>query len=188
MKYLLLLLVSFNIFADTEIGFRANDIPLNQFLGSMAFESVKNYTPFCHALGVPSAGTTVTNAGTFVAVNFQTASAARGGCTTVTGSSTFTSPVTGYYEVCAHVEFTSQTYAAGNIIQLKTYVDGVASKRMDYKHIEAIFTGIVSLGGLCSTELLTFGQVLTIQVSNNRTAGNTDTTTDSWVTVKRLSE
>jgi hypothetical protein len=189
MKYLILLLISFNTFAQSVIvGSGANQVPLNGMLGSMAFERAQNYNTNCHALGSTTGATSVAASG-FTAINFQNANRSLGQCSTAIGASTFTAPRTAFYHVCSYIEFASVAYTAGNTASMAMFVNGVQGQSMDYDVVEVAATRILALSG-CATQLLNTGDVLTIRASNSRTGGTNTSGTEltGWVSITKIAE
>jgi len=164
MKYLILLLISFNAFAI--IGTGANQVPANGMLGSMAFERVQNYSDSMVARAENRAGTSVTASDTDIP--FATSIISSIG--SIASSGTFTASSSGIYLVCSKISFSAQAYTSADVATLNLWLDGGFYSELDRYRATATTTIDPRLGG-CDTVTLSSGSVIKIVATNNRTGG-----------------
>jgi hypothetical protein len=130
------------------------------------------------ARGVNSSGQSIPNSGGPHIVTFNATKDydTNGALNAATGE--FTAPETGYYEVSGAVYFSSSAYAIGNEIRSFIFLNG---NRYAFGNITTIDRAVTfeQNSGVSTGMFLKKGDVLTLRVSNSRTAGATTLSPDT---------
>lgn len=122
-----------------------------------------------------AAGASVANTG-YTRIDFATKVQDSHNAVT-TGTWTFTAPRTGYYRISAKVLFASSLYAVGNSIDLQM-ISTTATVALDYYQVQAAVTEFAGADGT-TTQLLTAGDTVYINIGNARTTGATNLHNDA---------